>query len=105
MDTIDRYLAVIDKMDGVEKKGKTMPYTSSNGYMFSFIDKEDKISLRLSEEDRAVLLDEHGANQSVQHGRIMKEFVCLPNTILAQEKELLAFFEKSYNYTNSLKPK
>ena len=36
---------------GLERKGKTMPYTSANGYMFSQLNKNGEIGIRLSKED------------------------------------------------------
>lgn len=36
---------------GLERKGKTMPYTSSNGYMFSQLNKDLEIGIRLSKAD------------------------------------------------------
>ena len=33
-----------------ERKGKTMPYTSANGYMFSLFNKAGEIGIRLSKD-------------------------------------------------------
>src|SRR6185295_10243122 len=34
----------------IERKGATMPYTSFNGHMFSFLSKEGTVALRLPDE-------------------------------------------------------
>jgi len=36
----------------IDRKGKSMPYTSLNGHMFSFLDKNGIMGLRLAAEDR-----------------------------------------------------
>jgi hypothetical protein len=41
------YDKVIATLPGIERKGDTMPYTSLNGYMFSFLDRYDTLALRL----------------------------------------------------------
>jgi len=33
-----------------ESKGKTMPYTSANGHMFSLFNKADEIGIRFSKD-------------------------------------------------------
>jgi len=40
----------------VDRKGKTMPYTSLNGHMYSFLAKDGKLALRLPEGDRELFL-------------------------------------------------
>jgi len=36
-ENLDLYEQLVATRPGVERKGKTMPYTSSNGHMFSFL--------------------------------------------------------------------
>ena len=50
------YEKVLSGMDGVERKGDTMPYTSLNGHMFSIFRKDGFVALRLPERDRAAVL-------------------------------------------------
>ncbi len=44
------YDAIVAKCDRFERKGKTMPYTSANGYMFSLFNKAGEIGIRFSKE-------------------------------------------------------
>lgn len=44
------YDALIAKCSRFERKGKTGPYTSANGYMFSFFNKAGEIGIRFSKE-------------------------------------------------------
>src|SRR5262249_48352487 len=43
----------------VERKGATMPYTSLNGHMFSYLSKEGKMALRLADADREAFLQKY----------------------------------------------
>lgn len=36
----------------VKRKGATIPYTSKNGHMFSFLAKDGNVSLRLPDDER-----------------------------------------------------
>ena len=89
----------------VERKGKTMPYTSHNGHMFSFLDKEGKLGIRLPKEERENFLAEYKTELSVQHGSVMKEYVVVLDDFLKKTDELKMYFESSYGYVSSLKPK
>ncbi len=89
-----------------ERKGKTTPYTSLNGHMFSFLSKTGTMGLRLSQEDRAQFIQQYKAQLMEQHGRVMKEFVEVPAAALVEHfDDLSVWLAKSYAHTASLKPK
>lgn len=89
----------------IERKGAAMPYTSLNGHMFSFLTKEGTLALRLSDEDREVFLKKYKTQLCVQHGRVMKEYVEVPDRLLKKTNELKTYFDLSVAYVGSLKPK
>jgi hypothetical protein len=99
------YNALINSIKGLERKGVTMPYTSVNGHMFSFIDKDLKLSLRLSAEDKTAFEEKYKSTPSIQHGVVMKEYVLVPDALFQKTKELAPWFKKGFEYTSSLKPK
>ncbi len=103
--TLQAYAAVVGSIDGLPRKGKTMPYTSINGHMFSFLDKTGTLSLRLPKEEREAFLSDYDTTLSVQHGRVMKEYVLVPSALLHDLALLAPIFQKSYGYALSLKPK
>lgn len=103
--TLIFYEELVQTIPDLERKGKTMPYTSINGHMFSFLDKENTLGLRLSEEDREAFIKKFNSRLMEQHGRIMKEYVIVPQTLLGDIKTLSTYFKKSYDYVSSLKPK
>ncbi|MFD1552557.1 hypothetical protein DNU06_15695 [Putridiphycobacter roseus] len=99
------YNQLISENTQIERKGKTMPYTAINGHMFSFLDKTGTMALRLSEKDRTLFIDTFNTQLMTQHGRVMKDFVEIPNTLLKEGKKLAIYLQKSADYTASLKPK
>ena len=104
MDAITLYDQLIEKNPAIERKGKTTPYTSINGHMFSFLSKSGEMGLRLSNEDRSNFMQKYNAPLMEQHGRIMKEYVHVPNELMEQQ-ELAEYLDKSLAYVSSLKPK
>lgn len=82
-----------------------MPYTSLNGHMFSFIDKEHKLSLRLPQKERDDFIAKYNSSLSVQHGTIMKEYVLVPEALFSDLQTFQKFFKISHDYVAGLKPK
>src|SRR5271170_1214120 len=89
----------------VELKGATVPYTSVNGNMFSYLSKEGKLELRLPAEERDAFLKKHKAKLCEAYGKVQPEYVEVPDSLLASTRELKKFFDRSYDYASSLKPK
>jgi hypothetical protein len=102
---IASYEKLIAGTPEIERKGASMPYTSMNGNMFSFISKEGRLSLRLPEDQRNELMQKHGATQSIQHGAVMKEYVEIPEKLLKNTAGLLPYFTASVEFAKTLKPK
>jgi hypothetical protein len=44
------YDELVAKCDRFERKGKTVPHTSANGYMFSVLNKAGELGIRFSKE-------------------------------------------------------
>ncbi len=99
------YDTLVSQFSGVERKGKTTPYTSTNTYMFSFIGKDGNLALRLSNHDISELIEKNDASLMMQHGKILKDFICVPDSILNDRDLLKQYFQRSLDHTNSLKPK
>ena len=102
---LEAYEKLVASVPDLERKGKSMPYTSVNGHMFSFLDKEGMLSLRLDNNDREKFLKKYSTSLSIQHGRVMKEYVLVPVALQSNLPELQPYFQSSYTYTSSLKPK
>ena len=99
------YEKLITEFPEIERKGATMPYTSLNGHMFSFLMKEGKLALRLSKGERESFQEEFKSEPCIQYGTVMKEYVTVPDALLQDTNALKKYFKLSYSYVSSLKPK
>jgi TfoX N-terminal domain len=104
-DRLALYEALVATNDAVERQGATMPYTSRNGHMFSFLDKSGSVALRLPDAVRQSFLEQYETTLAEQHGRVMKEYVVIPDDLLERTEELQPWFDQSYEWIGSLKPK
>lgn len=98
------YIAMMGSVPGIEVKGATMPYTSVNGNMFSFL-KEEGMALRLSEETREEFIKKFKTGLFETFGTVMKEYVAVPFPLLKDPKGLKPYIKKSYDYALTLKAK
>lgn len=87
------------------RKGASMPYTSLNGHMFSFIKPNGKVALRLNAEDRQAFIAKYKSKLAESHGTVMKEYVEIPDSLLKKTQALKVIFKASFDYVSSLKPK
>ena len=102
---LELYEKLVATNPSVERKGATVPYTSVNGNMFSYLSKEGKLELRLPTAEREAFLKKHKARLCEAYGRVQPEYVEVPDSLLASTRELKKFFDVSYAYAGSLKPK
>lgn len=99
------YEAVVAGSPDVEVRGKTLPYTSRNGHMFSFLDVTGSMAIRLGPDQRKQFLDRYDTSIASRHGREMKDFVVVPAALLADTEQLQPWFDASYERTGTLKRK
>jgi hypothetical protein len=99
------YEKLVATVPGIERKGATMPYTSLNGHMFSLLTPEGFLALRLPEPERSDFLVKYKTTLVKQYGVVMKEYVAVPEALLAKTRELSKYFQISVNYIQGLKPK
>ncbi len=104
-DKLALYEKLVATNPKVERKGAAVPYTSVNGNMFSYLSKEGKLELRLPAEEREAFLKKYKAKLCEAYGKVQPEYVEVPDSLLASTRELAKFFQRSYEYAGSLKPK
>jgi hypothetical protein len=98
------YEALVSTVPGVDRKGAANPYTSRNGWMHSFLDKEGSVSIRLGKDDLESFLEKYVTERSVQYGSVMKDFAVVPDDLLGTD-ELSDWFARSWDWVGTLKPK
>ena len=99
------YDALISRCPRFEGKGKNMPYTSANGYMFSLLNKDGEIGIRFSKEIQKKYLEEWDTTLYKSYNAIMRGYVLVPENMLEDLDHLAKFLDESYDYVMSLKPK
>jgi TfoX/Sxy family transcriptional regulator of competence genes len=105
---------LIDLLDEVMPRGEEpvefkpmfgAPCYWTGGNMVAGVHQES-IFVRLGEDDRAVLLEQPGAHLfEPMEGRPMREYVVLPESMLADRQALTAWLGKGLAYTAGLPPK
>ncbi len=104
-DRLGLYERLVASVAGVERKGAANPYTSRNGHMTSFIDKEGEVSIRLDQADREKFIERYGSHIAMQYGRQMRDFVVVPPSLLERQDELRPWFVLSWEWVGTLGPK
>ena len=89
----------------IELKGATHPYTSLNGNMFSYLHPSGSMALRLPADERDNFLRKYKTTLFETYGVVQKEYVTVPEALLKNTKELKKYFNLSWQYAQTLKPK
>lgn len=100
-----QYAKLIATNPKVELKGDTIPYTSHNGHMFSNFNPDGSLGLRLPADEIEPFLKKYKTKLVEAYGITRKEYVVVPDVLLKKTAELKPYFEKSFTYVSSLKPK
>ena len=103
-DALERYTVVVEEADDVVKGAKN-PYTSRNGHMFSFLDADGTMAIRLSDELADDFLSKYESGPVIQYGSVMRGYVSVPDDLLSASEELRLWFEKAYEWIGTLEPK
>jgi hypothetical protein len=99
-------VALYDKLiaadPSVERKGATVPYTSANGKMFTYLSPTGDLRLRLPEHERDAFMKKYRTKLAVSYGVVMKEFVAVPPGLFARTAELKPYLATSRAYAERL---
>ena len=101
----DRLIATLPETAGIVRKGAKVPYTSINGHMFSYLDADGTLALRLPADERERFIEGYDTHLHQAYGIVQKEYVTVPATVLASTAELAPYFAAGFAYVAALKPK
>ena len=105
-EALEQYKAVVDAGAGdAIVKGAKSAYTSRNGHMFSFLDGDGAMALRLSDELGEEFQSTFDSGPVVSYGSVMRGYVSVPAGLLANTAELAVWFDKAYDWISTLAPK
>jgi hypothetical protein len=99
------YDQLVAKCSRFDRKGKTMPYTSANGHMFSLLNKDGELGFRYSKQVQEKYIQEFGTTKFKSHGATMKGYVLIPENMLEDLEKLSEYLNESYDYVMALEPK
>ena len=99
------YDELVSKCTRFERKGKTMPYTSTNGYMFSLLNKAGEIGIRFSKEVQQKYMKEWKSTLFKSYNSVMHGYVLIPDSMLEDLDSLATYLDESYDYVMTLEPK
>jgi len=102
---LECYQRLIATVPDLTLKGAANPYTAINGNMSSYLHPRGEMALRLPPKIREAFLAEHNATLFEAYGVVQKEYVTVPDGLLADTDRLRPYFEASYAYVSQLKPK
>jgi hypothetical protein len=104
-DKLEPYEKLVRTNPKVERKGAANPYTSLNGHMFTYLNPSGSLALRLPQDEREKFLKKYKTTLFEAYGAVMKEYVTVPDSLLKNTKALAPYFQMSYEYIKTLKPK
>lgn len=105
-EALEQYQAVVEAGAGEAiVKGAKSAYTSRNGHMFSFLDPEGSMALRLSDEMGEEFRSKYDSGPVISYGSVMRGYVSVPAELLADTAELAVWFDKAYDWIGTLAPK
>src|SRR5210317_664145 len=96
------YDELVSKCSRFERKGKTVPYTSANGHMFSLLNKAGEIGIRFSKEVQRKYIKQFDSSIYKSYNSIMHGYVLIPDKMLEDLDNVAKYLEESYDYVMSL---
>jgi hypothetical protein len=99
------YDKLVAKCPRFDRKGKTVPYTSANGHMFSLLNKDGELGMRFSKEVQEQYFDEFNTTFFNSHGAVMRGYILIPDQMLEDLDRLAELLNESFDYVMSLEPK
>ena len=88
-----------------ERKGKTSPYTSANGHMFSQLNKDGELGIRFSKPVQQEYMQQLGTTTFKSYGATMRGYILIPEEMWDDLATLARYLNEAYDYVMSLDPK
>lgn len=103
---LETYEGLVADYPDLKVKGAANKYTSMNGNMFSFLNKDDAtLCFRYSEADKKAYNEANGTSDVISYGAVMRGYVVMTPAIVADEAKLRDHFARCVEHAKTLKPK
>ena len=106
-DALAAYLAIVENSQtDAEVKGAKNPYTARNGNMYSFLDADGTMAIRLSPELTREFRSSYASGDVIQYGSTMRGYSSVPTELLRDPESLTSWFERAWEWigTQPAKP-
>lgn len=104
-DQLRLYDELVAKCARFERKGKTMPYTSANGHMFSLLNKAGELGIRFSKEVQEKYMNDYDTTLFKSYNAVMRGYILITEEMLKDADNVVKLLDESYDYVMSLEPK
>lgn len=104
-ENLKRFDKIVAMRPELTRLGKTMPYTSANGHMFSLLNKAGELGFRLSKEDGEKFMEQYQTTRFKSHGAFMRGYVLIPESMFDDLELVASYLNKAHQYVLSLEPK
>jgi len=104
-EALECYLALVEASGNGEVKGAKNPYTSRNGHMFSFLDREGALALHLSKELEEEFRSSYESGPVIQYNSTMRGYSSVPPELFDDPVTLGEWYDRSWEWIGTLKPK
>lgn len=104
-ENLEFYDALIGKCNRFERKGKTMPFTSANGYMFSLFNKAGEMGIRFSKQRQKEYFEKYNTSFFISYNAKMQGYILITEEMKKDQDNLIQLLNESYDYVMSLDPK
>ncbi len=99
------YDELVSRCPRFERKGKTMPYTSANGHMFSLFNSADEIGIRFSKEVQKRYMESYDTTIYKSYNSVMHGYILITNEMMEDLNNVAKLLDESYDYVMSLESK
>jgi len=100
-----RYDSIVAQCEGIERKGKTVPYTSVNGHMFSLLNKNGELGFRFSKQVQEQYFKKYNTTYLMSHGAKMNGYILVTEEMFSDINQLVNLLKESHAYIQTLDPK
>src|SRR5277367_3719547 len=104
-ETLALYEKLVATNPEVERKGATVPYTSANGTMFSFLTADGTLALRLPPDQLEPFFKKFKTTHPVAYGKVMEDWAAVPASLLAKTAQLKKYFNLGFQHAAAKKSK
>ena len=91
------YDDLVSKCPRFEHKGKTMPYTSANGHMFSLFNKADEMGIRFSKEVQKGYIEEYDTTIYKSYNSVMHGYILITKEMMKDLNNVAKLLDESYD--------